>query len=36
MDKNTYPKNGLYSLQGVGNSGGNSFGYGTNDEDLNR
>lgn len=32
----TYPKNRLYSLQWVGNSGGNSFGHSADDEDLKR
>ncbi len=32
----TYPKNGLYCLQWVRNSGGNSFGNSTDEEDLNR
>lgn len=32
----TYPKNGLYSLQWVGNSGGNSFGHSADDENLKR
>lgn len=31
----TYPKNGLYGLQRVGNDGCNSFGNSTDHEDLN-
>lgn len=31
----TYPKNGLYGLQGVCNDGCNSFGNSTDDEELN-
>lgn len=32
----TYPKNGLYGLQRVCSDGCNSFGYSTDDEELNR